>query len=141
MKNPKWSKIFTKFCIPTLLVGLFVLDRVIKKFYVETENFQLLQKNRGIAFDIPITEWLLWPMLAIVLTYIGILLIKSIYKKKYIESIIFSTLLLGAASNVIDRIVFGGIIDYIYFSDALPVFNIADLLITGSIILWLVMML
>lgn len=45
-------------------------------------------------------------------------------------------LLLGALSNLTDRTFFGGVTDYLSFTNLFPAFNLADLLIIGGIIGW-----
>ncbi len=60
----------------------------------------------------------------------------QLYKNK--QSIWLETLVLaGAVSNLIDRFIFGGVIDFIQFhlgSWYWPTFNIADILVVGGVI-------
>lgn len=126
---------------PSCVLGLFVVDRVLKNFYIQNEGTQIEKINSGIAFSLALPPWLIWPLLIAALLYIIFLLSLAIKKKNHTEIFLFSSVLLGALSNLYDRILLGGVIDYIYLSSSLPIFNIADLLIVGGLSLWILIML
>jgi len=89
--------------------------------------------NYGIAFGLPVNYYLLIALYIIVL--IGLVWIGTGYyaKKKYLQTVAILTVLLGAVSNLIDRLTLGKVIDYIdikYFS----VLNIADVMIVVGVI-------
>ena len=90
--------------------------------------------NSGIAWGIAAPFWLM-----ILLTpFIFFLLIiwwKQAYaQNKKWESIASSAILVGAVSNLIDRIFYSGVIDFIAIG-WWPVFNIADILISVGVLL------
>lgn len=73
-------------------------------------------------------------ILAIIVTIILItLLYKVIPKTKTFLSVV-SLLVAAVSSNITDRLAYGGVIDYIkiWF---VPIFNLADVIIVGSIII------
>lgn len=90
------------------------------------------QENSGVAFSISIPlvfQIILFPLL----TAFGIyLIIKYLDNKKPVVPIVAGLIFGGAVSNFIDRIIHGYVIDYISVS-FWPVFNLADIFITGGI--------
>lgn len=95
-----------------------------------------LVHNRGAAFGVlknQVPVLILTAVLAIALIYVTIK--KNKDKGKYLEKIALSLVLAGALGNLIDRICFGYVIDFLDFR-IWPVFNVADSAITiGAIIL------
>ena len=92
-----------------------------------------------------------WSILSggrIILILLGILAINVIYflfiNKKELsnrDQILYSLLIGGILGNLIDRIVFGYVIDYLdfnIFGYNYPIFNLADILIVISMILMLI---
>lgn len=73
----------------------------------------------------------------ILATVIALFLLLAIYfiiPKTKIILVLFLFLLTGTVSNIIDRFVYGGVVDYIkiWF---IPTFNLADIVIIASVIL------
>lgn len=94
-------------------------------------------KNYGIAFSLPIGGlWLLVLIAAIlvILLFVFVLWVD----KRDIRSIPLLGIILGAASNLWDRLVYGFVIDYLDLS-YFTVFNLADVMIVSSaaILIWL----
>ena len=90
--------------------------------------------NEGVAFSIPIRGFV-----SIVITSMIIIGI-VFYYKKYIKSslfsdVVFAMIIGGALGNLVDRLFYGSVIDYIkVFS--YPTFNIADIaIVVGFLIL------
>ncbi len=137
----------------TILTTLFVvvLDRITKTFFVNLlsigESLVVIKKvfhftlvyNTGIAFGLFKDKGLVFiviPIIAIIL-----LIFNIYYYRKNDEGLsrgyifAFSLILAGAIGNLIDRIYFGHVIDFIDFR-IWPVFNIADSAITiGAVII------
>lgn len=89
--------------------------------------------NYNIAFSLPING----PFLIIIIVLIIIALLYNLiylYKKQeFIKSGVLILIILGAASNLLDRIEYGHVVDYLdlkYFT----VFNIADIMICLGVI-------
>lgn len=129
------------FLIIDILVKLFVKNnmlvnesiKVIDKFFYLT-----YVKNTGAAWSIFSGKQ---TFLVIVTSIVIIGLIAYLYKKKEykkIEIIGYGLLLSGALGNLIDRILYGYVIDYLdiyIFNYNYPVFNIADCCIVIGIVL------
>lgn len=120
-------------------LAVFSLDRIIKvlvqsllsgeRLYVIKNFFYLVYvKNIGAAFSILEGK-------SILLILIGIIALFVIYnqvKKKGINNIGYPLLFGGILGNLLDRIIFGYVIDFIGFefgSYSFPIFNIADMAI------------
>jgi len=117
--------------INTKLFFLFLIlvsaDQIIKSI----SSFFVCNKN--IAWSLPIAPtifYLAWIIIISVLIYI--FLKTKTYSQKIFLLLIFS----GAVSNMIDRVRFGCVVDYIDLK-FWPVFNLADVYITIGIILLL----
>lgn len=86
--------------------------------------------NKGIAFGINIHDGVFWLILSLFFP----LFIFFLYKRRnwslfFIISL--SLFLSGSFSNIIDRMIFGCVLDYItIFQGFFPVFNLADVSIT-----------
>jgi len=123
-----------------ILVGfLFIVDRILKYWalyglYHTKINilkglltFELF-KNYYIAFNIPLPSFLSIP---IIITIITILMVLFVQRIKVYQGYLEAGLLLmvvGALSNVYDRLQYGFVIDYLNFY-VWPVFNAADVMI------------
>ena len=125
---------------------IVIVDRVLKmlvenfltskKVYVIKNFFYLVfTKNDGAAFS-------MMEGMKILLIFVGIAASVFIYyyvKKNNIKNIGYSLLLGGIIGNLIDRIVYGYVIDYIgfkIFSYNAPIFNLADMaIVIGAFII------
>jgi signal peptidase II len=89
--------------------------------------------NHYIAFSLPLFGWLinaliLLIILVLIITIIYLILNKNSHK---LTILLLTTILLGAISNILDRWLYGYVIDYLslkYFT----IFNLADVMITGG---------
>lgn len=95
--------------------------------YFEWLSFSL-HYNTGIAFSIPIPQWILIPFIFLFLGAITFFLRDHIKKHNTWHVIIASCIFAGACGNLIDRIIRGAVVDFIRVG-WWPVFNIADSLI------------
>lgn len=98
-------------------------------------------KNTGVAWSILSGKINL--IIVITLAIIMLLIIYIFNKKSYsvLEIISYSMLLSGSIGNLIDRIIYGYVIDYLNFNILgydYPIFNFADICIVIGIILILI---
>lgn len=90
--------------------------------------------NNYLAFSLPWSGWILTIFLTILIFGLTIYAVRVI-KKQPSQSYGWLFLLAGAYSNLYDRVVYGGVIDYI--TSWWTIFNLADILIgLGLIILF-----
>ena len=113
----------------TKLVPLNSTINIIKKvFYITNVH------NKGAAFSIMYGETIILIMLSII--FLGLIIFYMYKNNKY--NIEYSLIIGGLLGNLIDRIIFGYVIDYIgvnIFSYSFPIFNIADsLIVIGAFI-------
>ena len=98
-------------------------------------NFTYLE-NRGVAFGMFSGGGIVFILLS---SIILVAIVGMIEKSKYEEpffTILLAFILGGAAGNLIDRIRFGYVVDYIHFAFFPYVFNFADIsVVMGSIVL------
>lgn len=126
----------------TAIVVLFALDRIIK-YVIMTGggyDFGRVMHNKGLAFSVDVPGAVLW----LLISASGVVLVRMMYtalrKNEGRSIVLLGGIFAGAVSNVLDRILWGGVIDYIFIGTWLPVFNIADLLIVGCAVLWILVM-
>lgn len=109
-----------------IILGLFLLDQFLK-FISLTFGFGFV--NRGISFG-----WFPWisPLVFIIL---NLLLIATFFKFR--QNPFAAAVIAGGVSNLFDRVIRGGVVDYIGLW-SLPVFNLADALIVFGAVLFVV---
>jgi len=94
-----------------------------------------LVHNRGAAFGILKNQVPLFIFTAIFATFLIFFNLKNTgFKKSSLYSVALSLILAGAIGNLIDRLFFGYVIDFLDFR-IWPVFNVADSAITAGAIL------
>ena len=139
------KKKITILSIITFLI--IVIDRVVKilvnRYIPLNKTVNIIKNvfyltdvhNEGAAFSI--MYGLRYILIAISIAFLVLIIYYMYKKKKY--NIEFALIMGGLLGNLIDRIVFGYVIDYIgviIFKYYFPIFNIADaLIVIGAIIL------
>ncbi len=137
---------YLKRMAPYIIIAILFLiaDRLFKSLAVNEffgKTFALVgnllvinyTRNYQLAFSLPFSNS--WAIILIFIISAGILfyLLILLTRKSYAKAGILIFIILGAASNLYDRIVYGYVIDYLdlkYFT----VFNVADIMIVGGII-------
>jgi signal peptidase II len=111
-----------------IFIILIIADQLSKYLIRHFGGFYICNKN--IAFSIKLPEFIFWVMwLAIIF-----LLISLLFNKYKIQNTIYYILILaGAFGNIIDRLYFGCVVDFIDLK-IWPVFNLADSFITIGVI-------
>ncbi|MDP3586444.1 MAG: signal peptidase II [Sulfuricurvum sp.] len=134
------AKSFVLFIL--VVIGVFVADQLLKTLFVEgfrayTQCIDLiLVYNRGVAFSMFafLEESLKWIQLALLAGVVAYTL--WLKQKCYLLPV---GIMVGAGlSNVIDRFIYGGVVDYVYWHCGFnfAVFNAADVMIDIAV-LWL----
>jgi len=123
-------------------IFFIALDRFLKvlaKNYLYNNEINLIgdilkfnfAKNYGIAFSIPFSGFVLSLVIVIIILILIYILLHSFKKGRYLLVCLLTFIVFGAISNMLDRILYGFVIDYLdlkYFT----VFNIADIMIVGG---------
>ena len=137
------AKSFVLFVL--VIIGVFVADQLLKTFFVEgfrayTQCIDLiLVYNKGVAFSMFafLSESLKWIQLALLAGVVGYTL--WLKQKCYLIPV---GIMVGAGlSNVIDRFIYGGVVDYVYWHCGFnfAVFNAADVMIDIAVV-WLLIL-
>lgn len=102
-------------------------------------EFRYLE-NRGVAFGMMQGQtWLFIPITLLISALIVVMLIRSPMRKHKMFSIPAAMVMAGAIGNLIDRIAYGYVIDFLYFKLIdFPIFNFADCcVVIGACLLFL----
>jgi signal peptidase II len=145
MSKQKRQELFYNIAGPVVIAMFFVIDRLLKNNVLKLDfnqsikvinnilNFRLVF-NQNIAFSLPLSgPWLNILITLIVFTLFLIIIhskIKRTLDKKNIFLLTF--ILFGAISNLLDRFLYGAVIDYFdlkYFT----IFNLADVMISVGV--------
>lgn len=101
-------------------------------------------ENNGAAFGLLQNQKFFFVFIAIVVFLTSFyIILKTPDREKYIPIHIFLTLIMsGAIGNMIDRFMYGYVIDFIYFCIInFPIFNIADVFVTVATALFVLYLL
>lgn len=134
----KMKKHLTRYAIILAIVSVvLVVDLTFKHFFCFEEsktiipyifNFQTNNGNSGAAFGM--LSGKKWALIVMTIFFVALFLIYDIWQKpnSKIYMIGFSFIVGGAIGNLIDRIRFGYVRDFINFTfwESFPTFNIAD---------------
>lgn len=135
-----------------VVVGLMILDQVIKNWAYRRlqgkANFFILGRflsleffpNQGIAFGISLPAWIFYLSFGVIITILVYLFFRYYQKKDLLPLFALTLVFGGAISNVIDRLRFGFVIDYLNFA-FWPVFNLADLMVVAGVLILCVIVL
>jgi lipoprotein signal peptidase len=125
-------------------IGLLTLDRGFK--FIAREGTSWLPwgggvfrfdlfLNRGVAFSIPFHGPVVWLLSLIVLSVMGAVFYTDYVHRRHDRLAASSFFILGALSNLFDRVAFGSTVDYLIFFSRSAV-NLADaMIIVGAV--WL----
>ncbi len=127
-----------------LFLAVFIADRITKYWVLNylTSSYPI---TSFLSFDFLMNRGVAWgflhfeadgPFLLLSLMIVGVVMLVSsfAYRRLYEENLIIGEVLVisGALSNIVDRILYRGVIDFILFSwrgYSFPAFNIADVCI------------
>ncbi|MEA3384643.1 MAG: signal peptidase II [Campylobacterota bacterium] len=129
-----------------LFVGLFLIDQYIKLLFVDGYEARgecislILAYNYGVAFSM--FSFLEGNLKYIQIAIMGAGIIYLLLNKKVFEDYYIPTALLlaGGISNIYDRFIHGGVVDYVYWHCGFEfaIFNLADVLIDIAVVLILI---
>lgn len=101
-------------------------------------------ENQGAAFGMLPNQKVFFIFVAIVITsVVGYVLYKMPDKKKYTKlHFLFSLIVAGSIGNMIDRIRYDYVVDFIYFVRLnFPIFNVADIYVSVSTVALVILLL
>lgn len=137
------------FLIITAIAGLDqllkyqVIDKVMLKTNIEIiRNFFYITyvENYGIAFGLFKNKNSFFVMTTTIIILVLLYTIYRFYNKKSLFTVCLALIVGGAIGNLIDRLRYGYVIDYLHFTFFPPVFNFADAsIVCGAVLLSLVL--
>lgn len=126
-------------------LGIFIIDQNIKTLFVEGLRYYtncidlILVYNRGVAFSMFafLEEALKWLQIALLAGVVGY----TLWLKKSCYILPVGIMVGAGASNVYDRFVHRGVVDYVYWHCGFDfaVFNFADVMIDIAVV-WLLIL-
>lgn len=138
------SRVVFKFL--SYFVAVFAADQIIKWIFLNGFRYKsefidlILVYNKGVAFSMFsfLGENLKYIQLALIAVLLGYLFGQKELLRSH--STAFGLLLGGGCSNILDRFVHGGVVDYIFWHKwfNFAVFNFADMMIDLAIVIILI---
>src|SRR3990167_1366277 len=129
MKLKQKKAINEKKIIASLAVLLvLIIDQFFKNF---AENFVVTTCNRGIAFGIG------GDFTILILIVVGLVFWILTQEKRFLPTIGLALIFAGGISNVVDRIKYGCVRDFIAILN-FPAFNLADIAIFAGVLIILI---
>ena len=130
-----------RLCVISLILAFFILDRILKNIFLakkiafQTGPFFLsLIKNSQFVFGyFQPTPWF-YLLAGLVFIFLIYKLIDSYRKNQIWFMTALMMVVLGGFSNLLDRIKYGFVVDYVHFLNW-SFFNLADLMIWAGIII------
>lgn len=134
-----------------IAISMIVIDQVSKNWaatvLLEGGPIELIRgvfalqytENRGVAFSmLQDQRWVFIPISVIMTVVLIVMLFRSPMRQSKLFCISTSLVIAGAIGNLIDRVLLGYVIDFLYFSLIdFPIFNIADCcVVIGAILLF-----
>lgn len=134
--------------LATLIAGgLFIVDRLAKGYFLlhTTEQIDLIPSmlwlqyhlNDKMALSLPLWPLLYYTLVTFVILGLCAKLVALYQQRQAFLLVVVAVTLAGAISNLLDRLLYGGVVDFIVVSLG-SVFNIADMMIVGSILTWII---
>lgn len=133
------------YVVAIVSVVALVFDRLAKMWFIQNpldvipvwDPIVVLRYhlNTDMALSLPLFPWLYYPLIAVVFSALIYAIYTSVHNQHIVEFSCIVFVLVGAVSNLIDRIMYGGVIDFVSLSIG-NVFNIADVYIVAGIIGW-----
>lgn len=131
-----WIILFTVFLLLDRFLKRSALDGHRLSAWPGVFSFELF-RNDGIAFSLPFSGPLVWLLSAAILIAVCLLAVRDFRARRLERAEAFTLFILGACSNLFDRIAYGFTVDYFIFFSRSAV-NIADgMIVAGA--LWLVL--
>jgi len=136
-----------------LFLYVFTLDRITKWWALRNLD-QVIQINDFLSFEFVINRGISWSMfhsesnsafylLTFVIIGVTLFLASYAYQRWHDDKFILGEVIIlaGGISNIVDRIMYGGVIDFIALNFGIfswPVFNLADAFIVLGVLFMLV---
>lgn len=89
--------------------------------------------NKGIALSVPLTGTVGLVLILLLFCALLVWFVLSIRRQQWLRASLLLVILLGAGSNIVDRFLYGGVVDYLQI--VFPsVINLADVMVVGGVV-------
>lgn len=125
----------------------FASDRITKVYFVKQPDLSFIvwpkilvlevHKNSGMVFGFVFNDLLFYVSFSLLSLILFYLIINYYQRKNFFLFSCLIFIIIGAFSNLLDRLQYGGVVDFInvpFWS----IFNLADVYIIGAVILWFI---
>lgn len=130
--------------ILSLLTGAGIADRWLKVLAIHGATADwwfahfVVFKNDRLVFSWPLSNTIGTVLMAAAMIIVAWVFWRA-WRRRQMQMFLGASLMfLGAASNLFDRLRYGFVIDWAYLGQWWPVFNLADVMIAGGLVLLLV---
>jgi len=129
---------FALFALESFIKYYLILNKVpMQGFYLFLKIIQIIFiPNQNIAFNLPLPQFLIIVIVIVILILLALIWWQSLIIGNLTQILALSLIMLGALSNLVDRLLFGYVIDYINLF-IWPVFNLADVMIVAGVIIYI----
>lgn len=134
---------------PSAAILLFIVDRLSKVFFLthSTDQYTLLpgwlwlrfHLNTQMALSLPLFPIFYYVAVSFVLVILCAKSVKVWQQGHLAEFICICLIVSGAVSNLLDRLYYGGVVDFIAVKFG-SVFNLADSMIVLSVLGWIIIL-
>ncbi len=131
-----------------IIFATLATDQLTKLWIIEHPNLPIVMirdifqiiffRNNGIAFSIPLPELIIAPLVVLIILIGGWYLHRELDLRRPLAWVAIALILGGTIGNLLDRFRLGYVVDFIAVWK-FPVFNVADIAITGGmlmLVLW-----
>lgn len=131
---------------PALAALLFLVDRLTKGYFLGHTN-EVIQiwpnwlwlqftLNEQMALSLPLFPILYYTGVSVILLVLSWLIVLNWQRRHDVVVTLIGCIMVGALSNLLDRLLYGGVIDFIVVRFG-SVFNVADMIIVGAVVIWM----
>jgi signal peptidase II len=127
--------------LSSVAIFLIILDRFLKVWATYVWSITPLELsswfsldyslNDSLAFSLPANKYFIITVIILLLFVLTATFLKD-FKNKNSQAVLWFSIILGASSNLIDRLLYGAVIDYLSLA-WFTTFNLADCLIVVSV--------
>jgi signal peptidase II len=127
-------------------IKFIILKKVLLQdfFLVNVGDLEIkleLIKNVSLSFGLPAPRIVITLIMIAVIGALVYIMIRAWAELSRVQNLTLTAIIIGAVANLSDRLIYGGVIDYLkigYAGHYWPTFNLADAIIVGALIILII---